>query len=201
MSIPVAVVDPLPPYRAGLVSALAEAGFAPEEPPDLSSWLQQDGCRAVVITVDSPDERGRLAELRAAKADVLLVGLISEPRLDTCLQTLKLGGCSVMSRQAPPQAVVRALEAALERQSVLPLDVAQSLAAAHVDRCELHVNEDELAWLRALAHGTTVCRLAAEAGYSEREMYRRLAGLYRRLQAANRAEALVQAARLGLLED
>ena len=59
----------------------------------------------------------------------------------------------------------------------------------------------EADWLRALGRGTTVTALAGRSSYSEREVYRRLGALYRKLGARNRAEALVAAARFGLLEE
>jgi len=43
--------------------------------------------------------------------------------------------------------------------------------------------------------------LAEQVGYSEREMFRLLGELYRRLGAANRSEALDKAARLGVFDD
>jgi DNA-binding NarL/FixJ family response regulator len=200
MGIPVAVVDPLPSYQAGLAAALTTAGFAPEEPTDLGGWVRLEGRRAVVLTLEPLQGHGRLADLRAANADIIIVALLSEPGLNACRQTLELGGCCVLPRQASPRAVVRALEAALEGHSVLPLDIARSFAAEYPCSRELTLDGDEVRWLRSLAYGTTVTRLAEDAGYSERTMYRRLTQLYRRLRVSNRIEAVVQAARLGLLD-
>jgi DNA-binding CsgD family transcriptional regulator len=54
--------------------------------------------------------------------------------------------------------------------------------------------------LRHLADSGTVASLARTVGYSEREMYRLLGGVYARLGASNRTEALLLAERWGLLE-
>lgn len=54
--------------------------------------------------------------------------------------------------------------------------------------------------LQALAHGSTVHELAQEVGYSERELFRILADLYRRMGVSNRSEAIVQVAMWGFLE-
>ena len=53
--------------------------------------------------------------------------------------------------------------------------------------------------LRELARGTTVGRLAADVGYSERMMFRLLRELYARLGAGNRTDALVKAQAKGWL--
>jgi DNA-binding CsgD family transcriptional regulator len=56
-------------------------------------------------------------------------------------------------------------------------------------------------WLRYLADLGTVAGLARSLGCSEREMYRKLGGVYARLGASNRSEALELARRRGLLGD
>jgi DNA-binding CsgD family transcriptional regulator len=55
--------------------------------------------------------------------------------------------------------------------------------------------------LRLLGQGGTVAALAQSAAYSEREIHRLLAGIYRRLGASNRTDALLRAERWGLLDD
>jgi DNA-binding CsgD family transcriptional regulator len=61
------------------------------------------------------------------------------------------------------------------------------------------ISDGDADWLRALARGDTVAELASAAAFSEREMYRQLGALYERLGAANRAQAIVRAAQLGLI--
>jgi DNA-binding NarL/FixJ family response regulator len=51
----------------------------------------------------------------------------------------------------------------------------------------------EIGWLRDLANGVSVGRIAEGAGYSERMMFRLLRDLYARLGARNRTEALMLA--------
>ena len=59
----------------------------------------------------------------------------------------------------------------------------------------------ERRWLTALAQGVTIAELAAVESYSERHLRRMLTGVYRRLGAECRVQALVRAARLGLFDD
>jgi DNA-binding NarL/FixJ family response regulator len=198
--IPVAVVDPLPSYQAGLAAALSNAGFAPAEPADLHTWVRRKGRRAVVLTLEPLEKSLHFADLPTVNVDVPIVVLLAKPGLQACRRALGLGGCCVLPRQASPRVVVRALEAALEGYSMLPFDIARILATElpHDDGGIL--NKDEVIWLQRLAEGITVAKLAEENGYAERTMYRRLSWIYRRLHASNRAEALVQAARQGLFD-
>lgn len=55
------------------------------------------------------------------------------------------------------------------------------------------LSAERLSWLRALAAGSTVARLADEAGYSERAMFRLLSALYRDMGVDGRVQALMRA--------
>ncbi len=63
------------------------------------------------------------------------------------------------------------------------------------------VEAQEVQWLRRLASGTTVATLAEALGRSLPEMYRALSTTYAKLGATNRTEAVLYAARCGLLDD
>jgi DNA-binding NarL/FixJ family response regulator len=52
---------------------------------------------------------------------------------------------------------------------------------------------EERRWLGAVARGSNVGRVAAEAGYSERMMFRLLRDLYGRMGVPNRTAALIRA--------
>jgi DNA-binding NarL/FixJ family response regulator len=58
----------------------------------------------------------------------------------------------------------------------------------------------QVSWLRTLAAGATVTRLADLEGYSERAMYRMLQRLYVQMGVRTRTEALMRAQALGLLD-
>jgi DNA-binding NarL/FixJ family response regulator len=65
----------------------------------------------------------------------------------------------------------------------------------------LPVDDADLERLRALAGGTTVAQLADDNGFSEREMFRILSDLYESIGVKNRTEAIVWAARYGVLDE
>lgn len=197
-AIPVAVADPLPAYRQGLAVALAGAGFVPEDPDDLQEWVGRPGPRGLIMTVQLPEDHERVRDL-SQEGSVTLIALAQ----DLCLQRLRetiLAGCAaIIDRGSPPAVVVQAVTAALSAYSMVPLGLIREAAKWLPDGQQVTLSSTQIKWLRALAEGKTVAQLAAGEGYSVREMHRLLARLYRQLKVTSRAEALVAAARSGLL--
>jgi DNA-binding NarL/FixJ family response regulator len=93
----------------------------------------------------------------------------------------------------------RALEAALAGDVIVSRAVVTALISSSrlQPDTEEPLEHEERRWLRQLASGMTVARLANTAGYSERAMYRLLNGVYDRLGVTNRTEALMRANALG----
>jgi DNA-binding NarL/FixJ family response regulator len=106
----------------------------------------------------------------------------------------------VVPRSAPAGLVRNAFDAAVHGRSVLPIEVVRALSAHPAAAPPAgRLSARELDWLRELAHGTTIARLAEQAGYSERMMFRLLRSAYGKLNAATRTEALMKARTQGLL--
>jgi DNA-binding CsgD family transcriptional regulator len=109
---------------------------------------------------------------------------------------------AVTPRDAQPELVRRVFEDAVGGSCLLPIEVVQaptSSAARPAGEEAARPTPQELGWLRQLAGGTTVGRLAHEAGYSEQAMFRLLRELYRKIGARNRTEALVLSSQRGWL--
>ena len=201
MDEPVAVVTPFPVLRRGLFAALSGAAFAPEEPDDPLAWVAVDGHRAVLLAVDKRRDAQLVVDLRRGREDLVVVALLLEPTPDTVRGVLMAGACSVAGWDASPEEVVALLEAGLEERSVLPTSLIHQLAMGTTDEPGVpELARDQVAWLRALAAGVTVSQLADRVGYSEREMYRLLRGVYDRLGVASRTQALLWATRRGILD-
>lgn len=188
----VAVAETAASFRRGVDAALETAGFQPVamgESPDavLATLRLPDGCETVT---------------RLAADGVVVVALLPEPTPEAHAHAFSHGAGGTVDWHADPEEIVAALRAALEGRTRLPIPIAHALAGEwpnlHAPRPE--VDEEEIEWLTALASGITVSRLADETGYSERVMFRKLADLYGRLGVTGRAEAIVAAERLGLLE-
>jgi DNA-binding NarL/FixJ family response regulator len=194
----VAVVDRAPAYRRGLELALSEAGYRVEHPADMGRWAEAPGVRALVATCRSGGEARRLALARARGSDAVAVALLGDASPVAYREVLETGVESAVARDASLDCIVDVVGAAVDRRTVLPTDVARTLARGEED--DHSIEEQQAEWLRALARGVTVEELAESVGYSERAMYRQLRQIYERLGASNRTEALLQALRRGLID-
>ena len=198
--IPVAVLDPVPAYRQGIIAALAQAGFIPEEPPDIEAWAGLGKPRGLLATIAGHEDQRAVLKLKGY--DVTIVALVRTYAASVYLDILRAGAAAAVPWDSRPDSIVRALEAALDNYSVAPSEVMRQLLAGGVAPRERNgIKAAESAWLRKLANGSTVATLAQEVGYSEREMFRLLRDVYVRLGARNRTEALLKASRSGLLSD
>jgi len=154
---------------------------------------------AVLITLRAPEACIEIERQAASGATV--VALLPDPTAAEHAHALSHGATGTVDWSADPDEIVAVLRVALEGQARLPVAIARELASewpgAHAPRPDF--SDEEIEWITDLARGTPVARLADDSGYSERAMFRRLHDVYTRLGAANRAEAIVAAERLGLL--
>jgi DNA-binding NarL/FixJ family response regulator len=191
VSVLVAVVDPLPLFRDGAVAALTAAGHTVQTPGDVTAWAREARDAVVLLTVES--------EMDWTNA---LVVLLAEATAAAGVRAVRMGARSVLGRGSTAGVLRRTITATIEGQAVLPAHVAAALAAsvggAGADPAQVP-SAQQLSWLRALAEGSTVARLADRAGYSERAMFRLLRSLYRDLGAENRVQALMNAHERGWL--
>jgi DNA-binding NarL/FixJ family response regulator len=194
----VAVLDPLPLFQRGVVEALRSDEIRFEMPTDIRAWVAQSGQRVVILTLASPEDWALLEQL---SAKTLVIAVLEENTAPLSIRALRLGAGSVVPRSATTAVMRRALEAALAGDAIVSRSVVRSL----ISSSRLHessapqILEEEVLWLRQLASGMTVARLATLAGYSERAMYRLLNSIYDRLGVTNRTEALMKANAYGWL--
>jgi len=196
----VAIVDRSPAYHRGLSVALAEQGFAVAEPDDLAKWLRTDAARAVLWTIGNEHDLTRFQAAAALPVRAVTVALLTEVTPRAYGAALRSGGHAAVGRDAPLAEITEVLRAALKGRAIMPVAVARALAVDGSGCSDLPITSAEARWIQSLARGRTVSSVARDAGYSDRAMHRHLQSLYRRLGAATRAEALVRAARLGLLD-
>jgi DNA-binding NarL/FixJ family response regulator len=200
VSVRVAVWDPLPIYRRGMMTALAGAGFSSEEPEDLLEWSSEQQNRIALLTVQSKQELTLLTQLKGSWPDLILIAVLAEEDVEMHVKAVKAGATAAVGRTATPEEILQVFNAAIRGVSMLPAEAVRTLAvpdAPHNEASQLTPREIE--WLRALSQGNTVAHLAENVGYSERAMYRLLRGMYRRMHAANRTEAILKASRAGWL--
>jgi DNA-binding NarL/FixJ family response regulator len=193
----VAVLEPAATFRRGLEAALSAAGFKTETPVDPVAWAKEQPDRVVVATLR---DRNACELLEAvAQAGAAAVALLPEAEIEAYCHALRHGAIAAVDWNAEPDEIVRVVSAAAAGQSLLPAELAQEFGKRGGDAHGPIIRSEEVLWLKALADGVSVVMLADEVGYSERSMFRRLHDLYGRLGVQNRAAAIVEAERLGLL--
>lgn len=199
--IPTGVCDPVPAYRQGLIVALANAGFDAEAIQDPEAWAATEGRRVVLLTASLPEDSETIKKLTGVNSELSIVVLLQDASAPAYQGALAAGASGAVPWDENPEAVIEVLRAVLEDYCLLPTGVARALAMANGSSLGVPTITDwEKQWLQMLANGVTIAELAREASYSEREMFRLLHRLYERLGARNRIEALVRAARAGLLD-
>ncbi|WP_433202267.1 DNA-binding response regulator [Dactylosporangium sp. CS-047395] len=190
----IAVSDPLPSFRHGVMTLLAAAGFASEAPEDVLAWARVDEPRMVLFTVRAAADWTALAQMCNTSAAPTVLALLEDASVPSYVRALAAGASGAVPRDAPLDALRSAFEAAVRGDTLLPTAVLRALARP--DRLEPQPEAptvDEQQWLHHLAAGDSVARLAERAGYSERMMFRLLRDLYTKIGAANRTEALIRA--------
>lgn len=196
MPVPAVVLETASAYRRGLIPALVDAGF------DVGSPAAAAGRRLVLAPLRAPGDCAAL-EAIAADPDAVVVALIPSADGDAFAHALGHGAEGAVPWDADPERIAAVALAAVDGLTSVPTEAARALARRgpdfHRDRPLL--DPTEVAWIVDLSRGASVVGLADRYGYSERAMFRRLGEVYARLGAANRAEALVAAERLGLLQE
>lgn len=193
MTVRFAVVDPLPLYARGLAATLNDAGYPTDLPEDLLGWVRRPGDAAVLLTVLDEAEWGLLHAVRQVSPDTRVLAVVGRADTSAHLRAVAAGAVAVLARDAAPPLVLDVLREALAGRSVLPTEVLQDLVRDRAPDDHRPASADEIGWLRELATGATVTQLAERVGYSERMIYRRLAGLYDRLGVSSRTQAIVRA--------
>lgn len=198
----VAILNATPVYQQGLTTALSKEGYIVEHPDDLVAWSQLKGRRAILLSIHSDDDMRLIGDLKEKKqVRGLVMALLDDSKSRAFGEALLAGADTAAASSAKLEEIIGVLKAALESRASLPIRVAQALAEGRsIPPDTSIVSTREVEWLRSLATGATVATLAHEVGYSEREMYRCLADLYKRMGVRSRVEALVQAARWRLLD-
>lgn len=203
MPVDVAIVDPLPFFRYGIGAILSAIGHTVEEPRDVVEWAQGRRDCLILLSLCTEHDWSTLSQLCDGGLGRLVIALVDDGSDLTGARAVRAGARSVLAREVTISALERAVAATLDGEAVMPAGVAQALAEG-VRPVPVHnsgLSAQQLLWLRRLAAGSTVARLAEDAGYSERAMFRLLQALYRKLGVQNRIEAVLRAQELGWLRD
>jgi DNA-binding NarL/FixJ family response regulator len=195
----IAVVDPLPMFRQGVVTVLSAAGYVVETPADAVMWLRRTKLSVVLLTVQSEYDwhlLGQLGDLTGSRA---VIALLDVESVVLGTRAVRFGARAVLPRDVAADMLLQTVEATISGQAVMPAAVAAALVAGAPTDERPVLSADQLSWLRQLAAGSTVPAVAARAGYSERAMYRLLQAIYRQMNVRTRLEAIMRAQEAGWL--
>lgn len=200
MTPPIAAVDGSPTWRRGIRSALEELGFASVDYPTVADWRPGEGGAGVIVWIDDDDGLSAVADFSERWPLIPLVAVF--PRLDLVVAAaaVRAGASGVLDEDDDIDTIGQTVAAALAGRVSLPRELAVAMSDRVPEQAvDEWVTPEQAAWLVALADGVTVADLADRIGWSERETFRMLGDLYRHLGVANRTEAIIWAARHGLV--
>jgi DNA-binding CsgD family transcriptional regulator len=195
----VALVGLSPVYAHGLRIGFTGAGLqcsTLSRVADLAPLLDADW----LVVVLTPEDAAALAGMPPGRGRLEVVHVLTEGTVQAYANALRAGATSAFEDSAELDHVVRVVRSAALGRTLLPVRVARALGSRRTGGAP-KLERHERQYLRRLADGGTVAGLARSAGWSEREMYRLLSGVYARLGASNRTEALLVAERWGLLDE
>ena len=190
-----------PTVLRGIAAVIGDAGYPSVPIPSLAEWKPGVGGSVVVAVVRDEGVADAVRTFCEDHPHVPLIAVSPEGGVGPIADLIRLGAITAIGEDDPEERLVTAVEAALDGMSVMSADIAAAMAAFVPPAADPNawVNDQEVGWLRQLASGVTVPTIAVDAGYSEREMFRVLQRLYRRLDVNGRTEAIVWASRQGLL--
>ena len=201
-SVVVAGVGPV--FGHGLCAALEGAGMTARSVGETTAVAAAvtAATTSCVVVVPATQCTDVLQVLDAAGVpDVALVVLLADAEPESYLAGLRAGARGFVPAGAQLPQIAAIVSGAARGFRLLPPAVVRALCRSLVTESRPEVPAREQEWLRQIARGVTVADLAQRSAYSEREMYRLLGAVYRRLGANNRTEALFAAQRAGLLDD
>ncbi|NND01640.1 MAG: response regulator transcription factor, partial [Acidimicrobiia bacterium] len=149
------------------------------------------------------DQLDEVSEFRNEHPHVAVLTVSPNVGVAEFAASIRAGASSVVAEDASVENLMAVLEHITSGMSSAPMTIMHALAvrvAAGFGEA-LSVEPEDLGRIRALANGSTVSQIAAESGFSEREMFRLLNTLYGRLGVKNRTEAILWASRHGFLDD
>lgn len=187
---------------SALVEALTAAGLI-ATPATSHLDISVKAARADVVVVDGPAGLARIAEL---KSDVPVLALVAQ---DETITAIAAGASGALHRDSPPSAISAALLALTEGLAVFDRSFVSSLVPK--DRPPEQISEVAVApaetltdrereVLGLLAEGLSNKEIAQTLEISEHTAKFHVNSILQKLSAQKRVEAVVRAARLGLIE-
>lgn len=198
----IGVCNAPPVYVSGLAEGLSDLSYSVSIVTDAPGWAANgDPNRILMLMVNQPEDYDLVVDLRAESPGSVVITLLDPVSADAVAASLRAGATGAVGLFSSSEEVALAIEAASEAKVVMPTELARSMMKSSLSKVDPRMlTANDIECLRRLAAGEKVANLAVRFDYSEREMYRRLRRLYSRMSAAGRTEALLLAARWGLID-
>ena len=193
----VLVISDIPALRHGLATSLRRSRMSVVEHERWPSDLTHSDDTAIVWTCDDTDDLVSIRGRTRADRDLPLVVLVRQPSISATAEAVDAGAAAVAGWDVDEAMLAALVEAACTGLVAVPRSAARRMAAGASAQVPVDLTDDERRVLADLCQGVSVSRLAVRLGYSERETFRRLAQLYRKIGVANRTGAVMAAARWG----
>ena len=201
MTVELAVCDPLPVFRYGLLCALGVGGVDLATVEEARVWLAGRTAGVLLLTLNNDAALALLDQLRGRQTSVSVVVVIPTASEIEVANVLRAGAVNYVPREAPTSRFREVVDETLRGSVTLTIAALHAaVAPPHLRTSALNGPSDvEVGWLRQLAAGSTVAALSEAAGYSERMMFRKLRDLYWRLGVDSKTGALMLAQNAGWL--
>jgi DNA-binding NarL/FixJ family response regulator len=178
---------------------LSDLGFEATEFDSLAEWTPGRGGAAVLLWVDA-ESQDTIPAFVERFPMIPVVAMFPRLDLDTAAAVIRSGASGVLAESDPVAVIGGAFRAAITGLVALPRQIALAMSDRVPEGSTYEwISREQGDWLVALADGVTVGELAERIGWSERETFRMLGDLYRHLGVRNRTEAIIWAARHGLV--
>ncbi len=159
------------------------------------------GPDVVLLDLHLPDKHGTVvaAELHTQRPDVRVVIFTGGADLDEVRQATAAGVDGVLLKSMPVGDLIRAIRDVSEGKEVVDRDLAGSLYAPGADETTVPLSERELEVLGLLSKGMTNKELAAALFISRATVKSHVENILRKLEVSDRAAAVAEGFRRGLL--
>lgn len=169
------------------MNAAAKAETAPED--DI-----------VILGIRREDDWNTLQRVVARPRTVGVIVVTPDAEASSLARAVAAGAIGWAPRTSAMDQIFAVVETALAGLVAVPRITVRALVEDRPPPAAApRLSDDQLRCLELLAEGATVVQVGRDCGFSERESYRVLERIYRGLGVTNRSEALVRAARLGLI--
>ena len=130
VSIRIAVSDPLPMYRRGLIAVLGDAGFEPQTPDELITWIRAEQRPIVLLSLLSSNDWMLLARLHEIRDDTMVIAVSGHEHSEPCSRRLSMEQSRQWRATRCRRPCAGSLMPLSPDKSVLPVEVVRALTTS-----------------------------------------------------------------------